>query len=57
MYKVLDVDADVDLEVCGAIPNAAVLELLLRIIVNGSRNIFLAIMIPMLTVDGRCSDE
>jgi len=57
MYKVLDVDVDVDLEVCGAIPNAAVLELLLRIIVNGSRNIFLAIMIPMLTVDGRCSDE
>ena len=56
MYKVLDEDEDVDikevdvapsenLEVWRAIPNAAVLELLLRTIVNGRRKIFLAIMI------------
>ena len=56
MYKVLDEDEDVDikevdvapsenLEVWRAIPNAAVLELLLRTIVNGRRKKFLAIMI------------
>lgn len=56
MYKVLDVDVNVDveevdvapsenLEVWRAIPNAAVLELLLRTIVNGRRNKFLEIMI------------
>lgn len=56
MYKVLDVDAVVEevdvapsenLKVWRAIPNAAVIDMLLRTIVNGRRNKFLAIMIPI----------